>query len=80
MSIPGLTVTVTVKRRAVIKRIKSEAKSRGLEFATTELTRHTAVKVGGTSRTLGRHTEIDDVTARKFFEQFADEFGKGWWR
>lgn len=24
--------------------------------------------------------EIDEVTARKFFDQFADEFGKGWWR
>lgn len=76
----SLGLATTVKRRAVIKRIKSEANARGLEFGTTDLTRHTAVKVGNTSRTLGRHNEIDDVTARKFFEQFADEFGKGWWR
>ena len=39
------------------------------------------VRIGGTSRTLGRHAEVDDLTARKFFDQFADVFGgKGWWR
>lgn len=44
-------------------------------------TRHTAVRVGDTTRTLGRHNEVDDVTAGKFFDQFADELGgKGWWR
>ena len=69
-----------MNRRAVIKKVKNEARSRGLEFSTTELTRHTAITVGETSRTLGRHNEIDDVTARKFFDQFAHEFGKGWWR
>lgn len=69
-----------MKRRAVLKKIEAEAKRRGIQFGTEELTRHTAVKVGGTSRTLGRHSEVDDLTARKFFDQFADEFGKGWWR
>jgi len=29
---------------------------------------------------LGRHAEVPDGTARAFFDQFADEFGKGWWR
>jgi len=29
---------------------------------------------------LDRHNEIDDVNARKFFDQFTAEPGKGWWR
>ena len=69
-----------MKRRAVIKRLQDEAKARGLAFDITELTRHTAIKIGKTSRTLGRHTEVDDLTAHKFWNQFDDEFGKGWWR
>ncbi|MCQ9339978.1 ribonuclease PH [Corynebacterium phoceense] len=69
-----------MKRAAVIKKLKAEAKRRGLEFAEIALTRHDAYRVGNTTRTLGRHREIDDVTAKKFFDQFAQELGKGWWR
>ena len=70
-----------VNRKAVLKRIKTAARARGLDFEIHELTRHTAVRVGDTTRTLGRHNEVDDVTAGKFFDQFADELGgKGWWR
>lgn len=70
-----------MKRKAVIKRVKDEAKARGLTFDVVELTRHSAVQVGSVSRTLGRHTEVDEVTAGKFWDQFAEVFGgKGWWR
>lgn len=69
-----------MKRTAVIKKLKSEAKRRGLEFEEISLTRHDAYRIGNTTRTLGRHREIDDVTARKFFDQYAQELGKGWWR
>lgn len=65
----------------MIDRIRKQAKAAGLTFEIVELTRHTAIRVGDTCRTLGRHHEIDDLTAKKFFGQFADEFGqKGWWR
>jgi len=69
-----------MKRRQVIQRIREEAERRNLSFAVFELARHSAISVGSTTRTLGRHREIDDLTARKFFDQFAPEFGKGWWR
>lgn len=69
-----------MKRTTVIKKLRLEAKRRGLEFKEIKLTRHDAFSVGGTTRTLGRHNEIDDVTARKFFDQYAKELGKGWWR
>lgn len=69
-----------MKRTEVIKKLKTQAKDAGLNFDQYELTNHTGFKVGTTKSTLGRHSEIDDVTARKFFDQFATEFGKGWWR
>ncbi|MGL4832196.1 MAG: ribonuclease PH [Propionibacteriaceae bacterium] len=69
-----------MKRDAVIKKLKKAAAAKGLLFEITELTNHTAIKVGKTSRTLGRHSEIDDLTAHKFFDQFANELKKGWWR
>ena len=59
-----------MKRRAVIKRIEREAKSRGLYFEVTEGTNHTFVRVGWKRSTIGRHNEIPDHVARKFFDQF----------
>lgn len=69
-----------MKRTAVIKKVRSEAKRQGVSFDIKELTNHTGITVGQVRSTLKRHSEIDDVTARKFFDQFADVFGKGWWR
>ncbi len=70
-----------MKRSTVMKTVKRAARDQNLDFEVVELTRHSAVRVGRTVRTIGRHGEIDDVTARKFFDQFAEEFGgKGWWR
>ncbi len=69
-----------MKRTAVIKKIKAEAKRRGLEFIIQELTNHTGIQVGDVRSVLKRHNEIDDVTAHKFFDQFAEVFGKGWRR
>ena len=69
-----------MKRTAVISKLKKAAKKQGLFFAQYELTNHTGITVGEAASTLSRHSEIDDVTARKFFDQFANELGKGWWR
>lgn len=69
-----------MKRNAVIGKLKAEAKRQGVAFDVNELTRHTGITVGGVASTLKRHGEIDDVTAHKFFDQFADVLGKGWWR
>ncbi|PLA27070.1 ribonuclease PH [Corynebacterium coyleae] len=69
-----------MKRYAVIKKLRDEARRRGLEFEQIPLKRHDAFRVGETTKTLGRHREIDDLAARKFFDQFQAELGKGWWR
>ncbi|MFI5060331.1 MAG: hypothetical protein ACHP7F_02710 [Actinomycetales bacterium] len=69
-----------MKRRDVIKKLRAQAKASGLGYTEYELTNHTGIRIGGTASTLARHTEIDDLTSSKFFDQFAAEFGKGWWR
>ena len=69
-----------MKRTAVLRRLRRAAREAGVSCDVVELTNHTGVVVGGVRSTLGRHSEIDDVTARKFFDQFAAVLGKGWWR
>jgi hypothetical protein len=69
-----------MKRTAVLKKLKAEAKRRGIEFSVRQGSRHSIVTVGSTSRTLGRHGEVPDGTAKAFFDQYAEELGKGWWR
>lgn len=64
----------------MIQRLKREAKRRHLEFEVSELTNHTGVQVGQCRSTIGRHAEIPDIAAHSFWDQFADELGKGWWR
>ncbi|RFT46524.1 ribonuclease PH [Cutibacterium avidum] len=65
----------------MLKKLEKAAKARGLSFTMTELTRHTGVTIGTSRHTLGRHSEIDEKTAGKFFDEFADVLGgKGWWR
>lgn len=69
-----------MKRLAVIRKLKKAATNAGKEFSTTELTNHTGITVGATRSTLGRHSEIDETTVKKFFDQCANELGKGWCR
>jgi hypothetical protein len=68
------------KRHQVVKRVQLEAKRRGLRFETRELTNHQAIIVDGLRSTLGHHGEIAETVAHSFRDQFADKFGKGWWR
>jgi hypothetical protein len=69
-----------MKRTEVIKRLRRAAKEAGVEYRETELTRHTGISIGHVSSTLKRHTEIDEITVGKFFKQFSDVLGEGWWR
>ena len=47
-----------MKRYAVIRKLRAEARRRGLEFEEIRLTRHDAYRVGDTTRTLGRHNAV----------------------
>lgn len=69
-----------MKRRKVMKRLEKAAKAQGLDYEVSELTNHTGVRVGDHRSTIGRHSEIDETTVVKFYKQFEDVLGKGWWR
>ena len=69
-----------MNRRQVLKKLRNEAKRLGHPYGEVELTNHTGVSIGRVRSTLGRHAEIDDVTVRKFWSQFDEVLGKGWWR
>ncbi len=71
-----------MKREDVIRKLKEAAKDRGVPFATSEMTKHTAITVGGKRSALTRSSkDFPDKTAHKFWDQFANELGgKGWWR
>ena len=60
--------------------MKREARKQGLIFEIIELKRHTGIKIGNTTRTLGRHSEIPNKTVVKFHQQFFEELGSRWWR
>lgn len=69
-----------MKRKAVLDKLKAEAAAQGKQFSIVELKKHSGVIVGNHRSTLGRHSEIDEVTVGKFYKQFSDELGEGWWR
>jgi hypothetical protein len=56
-----------VKRKEVLKRLRTAAKSQGLDYYEFELKKHTAVRIGATTRTIGRHSEIPELTVIKFY-------------
>ena len=68
-----------MKRKEVLRRLRTAAKSQGLDYDEFELKKHTAVRIGTTTRAIGRHSEIPELTVIKFCQQFSDDLGKGWW-
>ena len=71
---------ISMRRREVLKKVRDAAQAASLPFEVTELTNHTGVTVGSHRSTIGRHSEVDNTTARKFFKQFEEVFGEGWWK
>lgn len=69
-----------MKRTQVIKTIRQAAKAKGLSFEEVELKRHTGIIVDGFRSTIGRHNEVDEITVVKFYKQFENVLGEGWWK
>lgn len=69
-----------MKRRAVIKKIESEAKLQGVSFVLRERTNHTGIEVGHIKTVIGRHIEIDERSKISLFKQLQPALGKRWWR
>lgn len=58
-----------MKRRDIMKAIANHAKASGLPMTQAEGANHTKVKVGNKTTTVPRHTEVNEITARKILEQ-----------
>ncbi len=69
-----------MRRKEVISKVRTAAKAADLTFDQVELTNHTGIIVGDFRSTIGRHNEVDNITAGKFFKQFEVVLGEGWWK
>jgi hypothetical protein len=70
-----------VKRREVIKRIASEAKTKGVAWKQDrEGANHTVYTLAGLQVPIPRHNEIHDRLAERIFKECEPKLGKGWWR
>lgn len=69
-----------MRRTDVIGKVRDAAKVADLDFGQVELTNHTGIVVGDHRSTIGRHREVDNITAVKFFKQFEVVLGEGWWK
>lgn len=69
-----------VKRSALLRKIRDAAKAAGVDYEEVEMTRHTGLIVGGVKTGVGRHNEIDEITAGKICKHFEQVLGEGWWR
>ena len=57
------------KRKDILKRIASYAKSHGLELTVTEGGSHTKVQLGDRRTTIPRHNEINELTTKAIYKQ-----------
>ena len=76
----GHTRLKPVKRTQVIRIVRQAANRADLNFRVVELKRHTGIVVGDRRSTLGRHSEVDVITVKKFFKQYEGVLGEGWWK
>jgi len=56
-----------------MKHLQKAAKDRGVEFVEKEGANHTRVWVGENNTTVPRHSEIDDLLARKIMKQIGEK-------
>jgi len=69
------------RRREVIKKVRTAARRRGLEwFAAREGANHTVYNLDGLMIPIARHSEIDNQMAEIIFKECAAKLGKDWWR
>jgi mRNA interferase HicA len=70
-----------VKRRELLKRIRSAAQPKGLGVdVVREGANHTIFRVGSVEFPVPRHSEINEYTARAIMKDLADQLGEAWWR
>ena len=69
-----------MKRSDLLRRIRREAKLRGLIVTVSEGGAHSKITVGNTSVRVPRRHTLNIETARGIMRDLDREFGKGWSR
>jgi hypothetical protein len=64
---------IVVKRRDLLKKLRSIAKARDVEYLETEGGRHTKVEFDGRQTTVPRHNEINEITAKAILKHMRGE-------
>ncbi|QNQ90731.1 hypothetical protein GP475_08830 [Corynebacterium poyangense] len=57
------------KRNDILKEIRKYAKKHGLHLEMREGANHTLIRLGNRRSVIGRHTEINEITAREIRKQ-----------
>lgn len=70
------------KKKALIKRIRQEAKRQGIAFEQSPRKggNHEIWKLDGLTVPIPRHAEIQEITAQDIYREAAEKLGKDWWR
>ena len=70
------------KKKDIIKRLRKEAKAKGIEFAQASRHggNHDIWLLDGLMLPIPRHSEIPDLTARGVYRECEEKLGKDWWK
>lgn len=69
------------KRADVIKKITAGAKAKEVSFEfDREGGNHTIYNLGGAMIPIARHKEIDNLMAKKIYQECEEKLGKDWWK
>jgi len=60
---------IVMKRKDLLKRVRSYAKANGWEFEIVEGVNHTRIRVGDRATVVPRHNEINEITAKHILKQ-----------
>ncbi len=71
-----------MRRSAVIRRLRREARVRGVPMALVRQgSRHEIWRCGHMTVPIPRHRDIDETTVEEgIYRRLEDVFGEGWWR
>ncbi len=70
-----------MRTREVIKKIKAEAKAKGVTWEFVRAgANHDVYSLGGTIIPIPRHTEMGNNMARVIWKECEGQLGEGWWR
>lgn len=70
-----------MRRDELVRKIRKAAKHAEIDFdLVREGGNHSIFRCGSTPVVVPRHTDINELTARRIMKDLEDELGSGWWQ